>query len=428
MEEVNGGASRPPAVPPIRASSVSSVRLGLERLSSVRAKAAATVSAPLSALDRGRATSKLLRHPKLQPYMNEVAPLLPKLAPHAHRIVDSVETLGSHVPALVHDLPRLLPHLGALLDELPHLAPHLDDIVPHREPLLQSLDHIVPHFAALRPHLAELAPLMPAIAPCVERVAPYLAALLPHLDALLRGLPRVPLSALERLAADGPIRLLLPHIGQLAPHLSELAPHLPRLIDHLSDEASPLRQYLPALFTNLPAILPHMARLLEHTERLGGRLGEVLSHPDAISSALDVLEVQPQEEAGVWGAIISFFGGDGTAAHAPGSHHSNGNGHAAPEIPPDRGPDLTAVNEAISFAARRMAKLESSFVAMKRDHAYHSSLEQDMALKCAKLEATLVSHATIQPSACLSDLSLSLSLTHVYVCVLRWHRLTLMTM
>ena len=36
-----------------------------------------------------------------------------------------------------------------------------------------------------------------------------------------------------------------------------------------------------------------------------------------------------------------------------------------------------------------MDALESSFVAFKRDHAFHNSIEQDVALKCATLEALI---------------------------------------
>ena len=47
-----------------------------------------------SVLDRGRATSKLLRHPHLVPYTSSISPHLPQLAPHAARIVESLPLLA----------------------------------------------------------------------------------------------------------------------------------------------------------------------------------------------------------------------------------------------------------------------------------------------------------------------------------------------
>ena len=41
-----------------------------------------------------------------------------------------------------------------------------------------------------------------------------------------------------------------------------------------------------------------------------------------------------------------------------------------------------------------MAELEAIFVDAKRTHSFHASNEQAVALKCAKLEATLVRRAS----------------------------------
>lgn len=334
----------------------------------------------IAALERGRAASRLMRHPKLQPYLPKLTPHLPRLAPYASRILDEYETFGPWVPTLIDELPQLLPHMEALLDELPHLAPHLEALVAHREVLLAHIDYIVPHMPALRPHLAELAAGLPVVAQLIPRLAPHLAALLPHMSALLSratALASVDEKLLIRIAGGESLQLLLPHLGPVAPHLDRLAPYLPTILE-LQHAHANVRLALPTLFANIKQLLPFLGHMLSQTERLEPRIA--LLRAERIDELVDELKesAPPPDEAaeeaaddggGLWGAITRFFGGDD-----------------------DTGPpraDLVKVNGAIDGAARRMAKLEEEFVTWKAAHSHRSKQQQEEALRCAKLESTL---------------------------------------
>ena len=369
----------------------------------------------LSALERGRATSKLLRHPKLSPYVSKMAPHLPQLAPHAQRILDHLEDhLNPHMPILIGELPRLLMHLGPLLEEVPYLSPYLHKLLLHRDHLLPCLDRIAPHMPSLRPHLNKIVCHLPTIAPYVRCFAPFLAALLPHLEALLNGLPALE-PHLEDLTSDDLLPLLAPHVGAFAANISSLAPHLPALRralrseQHLPPDEQPLHAALPAIFASLPVLLPHFGQVIGQASRLGDRLSSLCGRPmelidelrahaptgfytangavaavaagEGSSSSSSRSNAAPKEkeadDGGGWlGGLLRFFGGDdGSNAEAP--------AEAEPVA------DVAKVNAAIVAASKRISALEADFVACKQAHATHLSHEHDAAVRCARLEALL---------------------------------------
>ena len=375
------------------------------------------VGTPRSSAEKGRAATKLLRHPKLLPYSSTIAPLLPRLAPHAVKIIDSLETLGPHVPALIAALPKLLPHLGKLLDELPHLAPYLDAIVPQLDPLLANIDKITPHFAPLRPHLPALAPALPHLAPHLGRITPFIATLSPHLDTLLKPETFTHLiPVLEELTRDEPLRLLLPHVRAFSMNVPRLAPHLPALLQRLDTPDDPLGPCLPAIFANLPTLLQsnNLEKLLTHFESvLAGlqregeddpaantqqRFSVLLGNPEALSDELKAKERDAsQHEGDWWGAVVGFFTGDGKdeaeraeAAKKAEAEMAEARKRAESAADAQRSEDLTKLFAAIDGAARRMAAVEERFLETKRTHVLHTAQEQDTALKCAKLEETLM--------------------------------------
>ena len=358
----------------------------------------------LTALERGRATSRLLRHPKLQPYVGKMAPYLPKLAPHAQRILDQLEdnNVQLQIPALIEMLPKLLPYLGTLLDELPHLSPHLHLLLPHRAQLLPFLDRLAPHLHALRPHVGELIRCLPILLPYVPRLIPCLAALLPHLEPLLRRMDLLR-PHLSELTSGELLPLLVPHVGTFAAHLDGLAPHLPELLRALREEkAAPsaehhLRSALPQLLASLAVLLPHIPQLLAQAPRLAERLPSLAGRPEELIAELrehaprgyyDALDgkrganghSEGGEEGGGWlDGFMRFLGGGGGGGEEEGA--------AVEEVEP--AVDLTKVNAAMAGASRRMAALEAEFIAVKQSHAAHLSSEQDAAIRCAKLESTL---------------------------------------
>jgi hypothetical protein len=402
---------------------------------------------PLAVLERGRATARLLRHPKLQPYMDLVSPHLPRLAPHAQRILDRIDTdLNPHIPILVEEalLPRLLPFMGELLDELPHLSPHLHLILPHRAWLLPCLDRLVPHLPALRPHVGVIARHMPLLAPLMLRLVPALPALLPHLGALLSRLD-VLAPHLEELTSDELLPLVVPHLGVFAKHADALAPHLPQLLRALRAEeeeegggggARLPRTALPPLLAALPELLPHhMAQLLAQAERIGPkRMPSLLGRPSALidelrahapagyyaadgsvavrspratssssSSAATAAEAgggggggggigsdaggKGDEEQGGWlQGVLNFFGGGGGDGGAN-SGEAEDPAEAAAAGPPAA--DVVKVNAAIAEASKALSSLEDDFVSLKQAYSAHLSDEQHAAMRCAHLEATL---------------------------------------
>ena len=118
--------------------------------------------------------------------------------------------------------------------------------------------------------------------------------------------------------------------------------------------------------------------LVTNAEALVEELAALKAQGEAAASGAEA-------EDSMWGKLASFFGGGETErlrreAEAAAAAEA---AEAADVL------DLTEVNKAIDGAARRMAKLEETFVAAKRSHAVHSSVEYEEALRCAKLEATL---------------------------------------
>lgn len=348
-------------------------------------------------VERGRSSSRLLRHPKLLPYMPKISPFLPQLAPHAQRLVDSVELVGPWIPVLVPELPRMLAHLGPLLDELPHLEPYLAIVVAHRDPLLTALDHLAPHLPALRPHLPALAAGLPIFAPHIPRLAPYLAALLPHLEPLIAHARELE-PALVDLLSDEVLPSLLPHVGVIAAHVEALTPHFPALaVDLQRGPDSALRPNLAALFAALPVLLPHMASLLRNAAEFGPRLPALLAEPEALASwcelearaAADAAAADACGDGGVWAPLAGMLRFFGTSADADGGAAAGTNGRAEEGEGAPTAPDLGRINAAIDATARRMAALEMEFRECKQTHTFRSTQEQEAALRCARMESTL---------------------------------------
>lgn len=386
---------------------------------------------PLATLDRGRATANLLRHPKLQPYLDLISPHLPKLAPYAQRILDHLERdLNPHIPILVEPalLPRLLPFLGPLLEELPYFSAHLHLVLPHRQWLLPCLDKLVPHLTALRPHAAAVARRLPQLEPHLVKLIPVLPSLLPQLDTLLAKLDVLE-PYLSTLCSDDVLPLITPHIGVFAAHIDQLAPHLPSLIKELESGRLP-RAALPPLIAALPQLLPnHLTQLLAQAERIGpDRLPELVGRPydlieelrvhappsyyaedgSVATNRADDDEQDGGQQGGTWRTtpcqpppaeeeevnwlqgVLNFFGG---ATVVGGGVGENTGGDAAAEQrpPPPQRPkaDLAKVNAAITSASRALEALEGEFVRAKHSHAARMTEQQNAAVQCAKLEATL---------------------------------------
>ena len=204
---------------------------------------------------------------------------------------------------------------------------------------------------------------------------------------------------LDEITRDDMLRLLLPHTREMAAHLPQLAPHLPHMLRVLSNPKAPLRTCLPALFHALPALLPHMSTLLLHADALGERLPALMAKREDLIEELRTMSAArgkpgADEQGGVWSSIVGFFGGaDEANAAGPASAGASTLGAlsraANAEEEGEAAVDLSRVNAAIDAAARRMASLESEFVAVKRDHAFHLSHEHEIAQKCANLEEVL---------------------------------------
>ena len=375
---------------------------------SISLKSAAIAASAATALERSRATTKLLAHKELRPYLSSLAPHMAQLAPHVVRLNDLYDIYAPYLAALVPQLPRLLPHLRELLDDLPYLVPQLETFVQHQAALLPCLEHIAPLLYDLQPHRDTLAENLPTLAPYVSVFAPHLDALVPYLGPLLDALAEKELPPLAALSSKATLERLLPHLGYLAGALPELAPHWPRLLERLPFLDA--QKALQPLFARLPEHLPHLAELLEQCEAIGPRLPLLLGNPDALGAELRAIRArggassaaeaaEKAAEPGLWGGIVRFIGGGDEAAKVAAEEAEKAEEEArlAAQAAAERESERAAqravvgrVSTAVDLAARRMAALEQEFVACKHTSALRHTKDSEEALRCMAMEVSLL--------------------------------------